>query len=175
MIFCYTEFLFPRYSESDLMLLSSRPTVQSVQKNFLKKFSEKISQEYNCSSLKSKQYFRNKISVMPVCLIFSNVENFVCLFSFQRAPCTQPSASKNVAKTQCLSKLFQVQTKSLSKTLPEQLLSGALRIGAMSSCFRKAPCTLPSISKNSTDMQCLSKLLQVLEKSISKTFPKQLF
>ena len=54
MIFCYTELFFPRQSKSDRTLLSSRPTVQSIQENILKKFSENISQKYNCSNLKSK-------------------------------------------------------------------------------------------------------------------------
>ena len=53
-IFCYAELLLPRHSESDRTLLSSRPTAQSVQENVLIKFSEKISQEYNCSDTKSK-------------------------------------------------------------------------------------------------------------------------
>ena len=46
--------------------------------------------------------------------------------------------------------------------------------GAMSSSFRRAPFTYPSISKNSAEMQCLIKVFQVLAKSLRKTFQKQL-
>ena len=68
MIFCCTKLLFPRHSESVRTLLSSRPTAQSVQENFLKKFSDKFSQEYNCISPKSKQQFREIMSVMEFVL-----------------------------------------------------------------------------------------------------------
>ena len=80
MIFCYTELLFPRHSESDRTLLPARSTVQSVQQNVFQKYSEKISQEYNRSSPKSKQYFWKKTSVMKFILfsITLKVIYFVC-------------------------------------------------------------------------------------------------
>ena len=47
--------------------------------------------------------------------------------------------------------------------------------GAMSSSFRKRFCAKATVSKKSAEMQCLSKLLQVLAKSLIKTFPKLLY
>ena len=44
--------------------------------------------------------------------------------------------------------------------------------GAMDSSFRRAFCTKASVSRKSAEMQCLSKLFQVLAKSLSKTFSK---
>ena len=43
---------------------------------------------------------------------------------------------------------------------------------AMSSAFLRASCTELSINKKSGEMQCLSKLFQVLVKLISKPFLK---
>ena len=44
--------------------------------------------------------------------------------------------------------------------------------GKIKRFFSSAPCTKPSISKSSREMECLSKLFQILAKCISKTFPK---
>ena len=43
------------------------------------------------------------------------------------------------------------------------------------SSFRKAPCTQPSINKNLTEMQCLSKSLQVPAQSLIRAFRKSLY
>ena len=45
----------------------------------------------------------------------------------------------------------------------------------MTSSFRRAPCTNLSISENSAAMQRLSNLLQVLQKSLSKSLRKSNF
>ena len=42
--------------------------------------------------------------------------------------------------------------------------------GVMNSSFRRALCTKAAVSKKSAEMQCLRKLLQVLTKSLIKTF-----
>ena len=54
---------FWRHSESDGTPLSSKSITQCVQENLLKRFSEKISQEWNCTSPKSKYYFQKKTSL----------------------------------------------------------------------------------------------------------------
>ena len=38
--------------------------------------------------------------------------------------------------------------------------------------FGRAPSAYPSVSKNLAEIQCLSKLFQVLANSLSETFPK---
>ena len=64
-IFCFTEVLFPRHSESNRTHILLEQAVQSLQpfkfpfRNIQKKFSEG-----KCSSPKSRQYFRKKMSVM---------------------------------------------------------------------------------------------------------------
>ena len=62
---------------------------------------------------------------------------------------------------QCLSKLFLVLAQSLIRTFSKSLYLKRSTKGAINSSFRRAPCTQPSINKNLTEMQCLSKLLQV--------------
>ena len=43
---------------------------------------------------------------------------------------------------------------------------------ALNSAFRRAPCTWLSSNKKSGEMQCLSKLFEVLIKLLSNPFPK---
>ena len=59
--------------------------------------------------------------------------------SCRRARFTYPCISKNSAETQCLIKVFQVLAKSLRKTF--LAASRGSTTGAMSSSFRRAPCT----------------------------------
>ena len=72
---------------------------------------------------------------------------------------------------QRLSQLFQLVT-SHERDFPEVAVFKRSAKGAMSSSFRRAPCTQLTISKESEKTQCLSKLFQVLKKFIRKTFPK---
>ena len=44
--------------------------------------------------------------------------------------------------------------------------------GAMTSSFRRASCSLSSIRKKEEKLKCLSKLLELLIKFITKTFLK---
>ena len=67
-IFCYTEVLFPRHSESNRTHVFLEQAVQSVQKPFFRNIQKKDFLEGKCTSLKSKQYFRKKISVMKFVL-----------------------------------------------------------------------------------------------------------
>ena len=85
-ISCYTEVLFPRYSESNRTHIFVEQTVQSVQK-----YSEKKFQEGKCSSPKTKEYFRKKMFVIDLLRLFS----IVLLSHFSCAnEATQPEADK---------------------------------------------------------------------------------
>ena len=155
MIFCYTELLFPRHSESDRTLLSSRLTAQSVYENILKKFSATISQECNCSDPKSKKYLRKKMSVMEV-----------ALFSATLKTSSASSVSNNFAwllnkqstKMQCLAKLFRVLIKLISKTFSKANPCPFVDLLVHSS--------LPAVHRQT------SILFEVLIKSISEGFTK---
>ena len=65
---------------------------------------------------------------------------------------------------QCLSKLLEVLAKSFGKTFPKVAVLQCSTKGAIDSSFRRTLSTNPSISKNSGEMQCLSKFFQVLAK-----------
>ena len=73
---------------------------------------------------------------------------------------------------QCLSKLFLVLAQSLIRDFPKSLYLERSTKRAMNRSFRKALSTKPSINKNKTEIQYLSKLLEVSAKSPIKTFPK---
>ena len=66
-IFCYTKVLFLRHLESNRTHIFLQQAAQSVE-NVFQKYSEKHFQKDKCSSPKSKQYFRKKISVMEFAL-----------------------------------------------------------------------------------------------------------
>ena len=63
-IFCYTEVLFSRHSESNRTHIFLEQAVQSLQKISFYEYSGKNSQEGKCSSPRSRQCFRKKIYVM---------------------------------------------------------------------------------------------------------------
>ena len=67
-IFCYTKVLFPRHFESNGTHIFLEQTVQSIQKTFFQKYSEKYFHEGKRSSLRSKQYFRKEKFVMEFIL-----------------------------------------------------------------------------------------------------------
>ena len=67
-IFFYTEVLFPRHSESNRTHVFLEQAVQSVQKPFFRNIQKKNFLEGKCTSPKSKQHFRKKISVMKFVL-----------------------------------------------------------------------------------------------------------
>ena len=68
-IFCYTELLFPRHPGSKQINIFMEEAVQSVQKTFFQKYSEKKFQEDKDSIPRSKQYFRKKMSVIKFALL----------------------------------------------------------------------------------------------------------
>ena len=63
-IFCYTEVLFSRHSESNRTHIFLEQAVQSLQKISFYEYSGKNSQEGKCSSPRSRQCFRKKMYVM---------------------------------------------------------------------------------------------------------------
>ena len=63
-IFCSTEVLFSRHSESNRTHIFLEQAVQSLQKISFYEYSGKNSQEGKCSSLRSRQSFRKKMYVM---------------------------------------------------------------------------------------------------------------
>ena len=63
-IFCSTEVLFSRHSESNRTHIFLEQAVQSLQKISFYEYSGKNSQEGKCSSPRSRQCFRKKIYVM---------------------------------------------------------------------------------------------------------------
>ena len=83
-IFCYTEVLFPRHSESKRTYLFLEQAVQSIQKISFQKYSGKKFQEDKCSSPKSKQYFRKKMSVMELALFSVMLKNSSASFVFSK-------------------------------------------------------------------------------------------
>ena len=92
-IFCHTEVLFPRHSnkESNRTHIFLKQAIQSVQKTFFYKYSEKKFQESKYSSPRSTQYFRKKMFVMefvlfsimlrasPTSSVFSSVTRLLLL------------------------------------------------------------------------------------------------
>ena len=92
-IFYHTEVLFPRHSnkESNRTHIFLKQAVQSVQKTFFYKYSEKKFQESKYSSPRSTQYFRKKMFVMefvlfsimlrasPTSSVFSSVTRLLLL------------------------------------------------------------------------------------------------
>ena len=72
----------------------------------------------------------------------------------------------------CLSKLFLVLAQSLIRDFPKSLYLKRSTKRAMTRSFRRALSTKASVNKNLTEIQYLSKLLQVSAKSPIKTFPK---
>ena len=69
-IFCYAEVLFPKHSESNGTHIFLVQAVQSVQKISFQRYSGRNFQGDKCSSPKSKQYFRKKMSVMELVFFF---------------------------------------------------------------------------------------------------------
>ena len=63
-IFCSTEVLFSRHSESNRTHIFLEQAVQSLQKISFYEYSGKNSQEGKCSSPRSRQCFRKKMYVM---------------------------------------------------------------------------------------------------------------
>ena len=88
---------------------------------------------------------------------------------FHRTFCTQLTISRASANKHFVRsiKIYQCRFHKVIN------LKHSTRV-AMRSAFCRMPCTQPSISKNSAEMQCSSKLFQILAKCLSKTFPKQL-
>ena len=81
-IFCYTEVIFPRYSESNRTHIFLEEAAQSVQKISFQKYSEKFFRKtniiaQNLSNISEQNVFDG------ICLTFSNVEGFVCFVCFQ--------------------------------------------------------------------------------------------
>ena len=82
MIFCYTEFLFPRHSESELTLLSSRTTVQ----RFLQKYfrnSQKKSPWTTIAVAPNLSNISEENACNRICLILSNIEDIIYFVYFQ--------------------------------------------------------------------------------------------
>ena len=91
--------------------------------------------------------------------------------SFHSTLCTQLTISRASANKHFVRSINKTYQCRFHKVI---ILKRSTRV-AMRSAFRRVPCTQPSISKNSAEMQCSSKFFQVLENFISKTFPKNHF
>ena len=81
-IFCSTEVLFSRHSESNRTHIFLEQVVQSLQKISFYEYSRKNSQEGKCSSPRSM--FREENVCDEISLIFRNVVGFVGFVCFQQ-------------------------------------------------------------------------------------------
>ena len=81
-IFCYTEVIFPRYSESNRTHIFLEKAAESIQKISFQKYSEKYFRKtniiaQNLSNISEQNVFDG------ICLTFSNLQGFVCFIYFQ--------------------------------------------------------------------------------------------
>ena len=92
--------------------------------------------------------------------------------TFRRAPCQMFFNQLKVSKNEMVKQIALSTNGSYQLAFLEEVLLNHSTKGAMTGSFRRAPCSLPYISKKSATIKCLSKLLQLQIKFISKTFAK---
>ena len=156
------------FAHSSLSAEGQRKSNKSYQWNFLKVVVLKCSTKGAMNSFFRRELVGSLLSAesQRKCNAYPSFSQSTLYLTFYQ---------QKIDKNAMLRNFVSITGKMYQCDFPKVAVSKRSTTGAMSSSFRRAPCTKPSIRRISAKIQCFGILFQVLAKLICETFPKQLF